>query len=321
MDQAGAGTRRKAFLSHASEDKAGFAEPLARELARAGVEPWLDKWEIRPGDSLVGKLFDEGLAAVDAVVVIVSAHSAGKRWVREELDAAVVSRINRATRLIPVRLDQAEMPAPLRHLVWIDSDRSPGAARAAADEIAATVYGRDLRPAVADPPGYATAAAVPGLTAAGSVLLTRLAERVIAQGQLLPGMAWGDLAGLIRADGLTEVLAQEAAHVLSHAGFAELKGMWQGRILRIQLTHSGLGAALRAREPEYENISAEVTAALINDPPGDVASLASRIGVPLAVARYFVQDLQNEGLLNYREFIGGGSRISNISPALRHRIR
>lgn len=40
-----------AFLSHASEDKAGFVEPLARKLAELGVKPWLDKWEIRPATS------------------------------------------------------------------------------------------------------------------------------------------------------------------------------------------------------------------------------------------------------------------------------
>jgi hypothetical protein len=95
-----------AFLSHASEDKSTFAEPLGRELARRGVQPWLDKWEIRPGDSLVQKLFDEGLARSQAVIVIVSALSVSKPWVREELDSATVRRITGGTRLIPVRLDE-----------------------------------------------------------------------------------------------------------------------------------------------------------------------------------------------------------------------
>ncbi len=54
----------RAFLSHASEDKAGFVEPLARQLAEMGIAPWLDIWEIRPGDSLVKKLFTEGLDTV-----------------------------------------------------------------------------------------------------------------------------------------------------------------------------------------------------------------------------------------------------------------
>ncbi len=71
-------TRPRVFLSHASEDKADFAEPLGRALASLGISPWLDKWEIRPGDSLVRKLFDEGVHAVDAVIVIVSQYSADK---------------------------------------------------------------------------------------------------------------------------------------------------------------------------------------------------------------------------------------------------
>jgi hypothetical protein len=321
MDAGGGVTRRRAFLSHASEDKASFAEPLGRELARLGVQPWLDKWEIRPGDSLVRKLFDEGLATVDAVIVIVSAFSADKRWVREELDAAMISRITSDTRLIPVRLDQADMPAPLRHLVWITSDRSPPGVHAAAAEIVDTIYGRDLRPAVADPPVYTSACAVPGLTSGESLLLTRLAEQAISQGHLLPGMNWVALTAVVQADGLREELAAEAAQTLSHAGFVALKGAWQSKILRIHLTHLGFGSALRVMQPGYGSIEADVTSALINDPPGDVASLAERIGLPIVVAQYFVSELQDEGLLKYREYIGGGSRIYDISPALRRRAR
>jgi hypothetical protein len=46
--------------------------------------------------------------------VVISASSAAKPWVREELDAAVVRRITGSVRLIPVRLDDAPIPAPLR---------------------------------------------------------------------------------------------------------------------------------------------------------------------------------------------------------------
>jgi hypothetical protein len=142
------------FLSHASEDKVGFAEPLGRELASLGIRPWLDKWEIRPGDSLVAKLFDQGVAAVDAVIVIVSQYSAGKPWVRAELDAAVVRRITENTRLIPIRLDWGDMPAPLQMLVWYDAERTEDGIRRAARLVADTLYDRDPRPSVAPPPAY-----------------------------------------------------------------------------------------------------------------------------------------------------------------------
>jgi hypothetical protein len=321
MGPDGSAAHPTAFLSHASEDKAGFAEPLAHELARRGVRPWLDKWEIKPGDSLVRKLFDDGLSTVDAVVVVVSTFSAGKPWVREELDAAVVARISSKTRLIPVRLDQAMMPAPLRHLVWIDSDRSYQGMLAVASQIADTLYERDLRPTVSAPPPYVASAGLPGQGAAESRLLSLLAERAIAQGHLLPGLDWDEIVSAVAADGVAEATAVEAAHSLEHARLVVLKGTWQSRILRIQLTHPGLGAALPAMQLDYEQACATMTAELVNDPPPDVARLAERAGVPAVIAQYFVTELRDEGLLDYRELLGGGSRIYNVRPALRRRSR
>jgi hypothetical protein len=168
-----------AFLSHASEDKPDFAEPLGRALAELGIKPWLDKWEIRPGDSLIQKLFDEGLATVSAVVVMISESSASKSWVREELDAAMVARITHTTRLIPVRLDAAEMPPPLRHLVWINADRTAAGVEKAARQIADTLHARNLGPAVADPPMYTRVSVLPGLTSADTTLLIAAAEEAI----------------------------------------------------------------------------------------------------------------------------------------------
>lgn len=47
---------------------------------------WFGEWELLPGDSLVSKIFEEGLATADAMVIVVSKHSLGKpirvRWRR-----------------------------------------------------------------------------------------------------------------------------------------------------------------------------------------------------------------------------------------------
>jgi len=48
------------FICHASEDKDDVAVPLARTLEDAGLLVWLDKHEIKLGDSLREKI-DEGL--------------------------------------------------------------------------------------------------------------------------------------------------------------------------------------------------------------------------------------------------------------------
>jgi hypothetical protein len=199
----------RVFLSHASEDKADFAEPFGRELASLGISPWLDKWEIRPGDSLIEKLFDEGVAVVDAVIVIVSRHSAGKRWVRAELDAAMVRKITEDTRLIPVRLDEADMPAPLKTLVWHNATRTDEGTRDAAQVIADTLHERDARPVVAAPPEYVATVRVPGLTALDSALLTLLAEEAISANTLLC-VPWSEVLARAASRGLDEKLATES---------------------------------------------------------------------------------------------------------------
>jgi hypothetical protein len=56
----------KAFISHASEDKDRFVVRFAKRLREKGVDAWLDKWDILPGDSLIEKIFEEGIKDADA---------------------------------------------------------------------------------------------------------------------------------------------------------------------------------------------------------------------------------------------------------------
>lgn len=93
----------KVFISHASEDKQRFVVAFAERLRQSGVDAWLDQLEMRPGDSLVDKIFEEGLAQAQAVIVVISAASVKKLWVREELNLAVVKRIGKGLKLIPAK--------------------------------------------------------------------------------------------------------------------------------------------------------------------------------------------------------------------------
>lgn len=185
-----------------------------------GVAPWLDIWEIRPGDSLVKKLFEEGLDTVGAVIVVVSASSAAKPWVREELDAAVVRRIAGSTRLIPVRLDDAPIPAPLQHLVWISADRTPEGIRSAAEQITDALYARDKRAAVAPPPAYTAAVPVPGLAQADSALLAVLIEEALAAEHL--GVSWPPAMAKAKERGMTPSAIDEAFAALQNRQYLKI---------------------------------------------------------------------------------------------------
>ncbi len=80
------------FISHASEDKENFVEPLANALKEDGLKVWYDRFELKLGDSLREKI-DEGLANSRYGVVVLSNSFFKKEWPKAELDA-LVSRQN-----------------------------------------------------------------------------------------------------------------------------------------------------------------------------------------------------------------------------------
>jgi hypothetical protein len=108
----------KVFLSHASEDKERFVFEFAEKLRAKGVDVWLDRWEMFPGDSLIDKIFEEGLKNSQAVIIVLSKNSVKKRWVKEELNASMVKKINDGSKLIPVVIDDCDVPECLLSTVW-----------------------------------------------------------------------------------------------------------------------------------------------------------------------------------------------------------
>ncbi|MCU0518100.1 MAG: toll/interleukin-1 receptor domain-containing protein [Oscillatoria sp. Prado101] len=119
----------KTFISHSSIDKP-FVERLATDLRTGeGIDAWLDKWEILPGDSIPAKL-EEGLSSASVFVLVLSPQSVDSQWVsyerqtwlteqiEEEVRAKQESRIpNR--RLIPVLYKDCEKPPFLKHLLHV----------------------------------------------------------------------------------------------------------------------------------------------------------------------------------------------------------
>ena len=74
------------FISHASEDKADVARPIAEALEAAGWTVWLDEYELTVGDSLFQRIND-GLARSRCGVVVLSKSFFAKHWPKQELDA------------------------------------------------------------------------------------------------------------------------------------------------------------------------------------------------------------------------------------------
>jgi tetratricopeptide (TPR) repeat protein/energy-coupling factor transporter ATP-binding protein EcfA2 len=102
--------RYDVFLSHSRADKPRVEE-LARRLKQAGIEPFLDKWNLVPGDPWQEAL-EAALVNSTACAVFVGAGGFSP-WQNEELRAAIEHRVSGSRggyRVIPVLLPEASQP-------------------------------------------------------------------------------------------------------------------------------------------------------------------------------------------------------------------
>jgi formylglycine-generating enzyme required for sulfatase activity len=126
------------FLSHSSADKPAVEE-LACRLAKEGIQAWLDKWNLIPGDPWQAAL-EKALAESETCAVFVGPSGFGS-WQNEEMRAAIDQRVRdsgRRFRVIPVLLPGAEraerssLPTFLSATTWVefrDSLEDPDALR------------------------------------------------------------------------------------------------------------------------------------------------------------------------------------------------
>jgi hypothetical protein len=113
----------KVFLSYASQDK-----PLVRELSHQLVgEGWIDTWQdeknLLPGQDWRVKI-EEAVEEADVVIIVLSQHSVSKEgYVQKELRYAreiALEKPEDTIFLIPLRLDECEVPRGLRFYQWVD---------------------------------------------------------------------------------------------------------------------------------------------------------------------------------------------------------
>jgi hypothetical protein len=105
------------FLSYSHADRE-FVRRLAQDLTNQAVEVWLDEWRMAVGQDIKAVL-DEGIAAYDFFLIVLSETSIGSGWVRHELEIALEKEVaGRSGVVLPILLERVTLPAPI-------ADRQP----------------------------------------------------------------------------------------------------------------------------------------------------------------------------------------------------
>jgi TIR domain len=106
------------FISYDHQDQA-WVRALAENLHRAGLDVFLDAWEIAPGDVVVHQL-ERGLHNSRNGVLVVSPASVARPWVQQAYAVMVDRAVAGKQRLIPVLLGDVEVPPFAATRLWVD---------------------------------------------------------------------------------------------------------------------------------------------------------------------------------------------------------
>jgi hypothetical protein len=107
------------FISYNHSDKK-FAESLAANLVQAKQNVWIDTWELNAGDSLIERI-ESAIGDADAILVLLSESSVQSEWCKKELRAGLMRELEeKSVLVIPVVIDNCEIPLFLKEKLWVD---------------------------------------------------------------------------------------------------------------------------------------------------------------------------------------------------------
>ena len=213
----------RVFVCHSSKDKKRFVLKFATRLRENGIDAWLDKWEMQIGDSLVDKIFDEGIKNCEKFIIVLSKNSIGSKWVKEELDTGVVKKIEKQTTIMPIIIDDdIEIPTVLiatvcKKIPNLESYDDEF------EEIVNAILGITERPTLGEIPKYAIEIATIGdLSQIDSTILKLIVEHLLETGKWIRLISGENLKSIWKENEITREQVEETLEILDGEAYISM---------------------------------------------------------------------------------------------------
>jgi hypothetical protein len=281
---------------------------------------WVDKFEIHSGDSIVQKIFTQGIENAKAVIAVISKASVVKPWVQNEIDIAFVRRIEGKCKLIPVILDNASPPTCLSALRW-EPVADPKNFDAALHNILLSIFDQYEKPRLGQTPAFVTTevATIPGISLVDSKVLIaccRLSEKM-DQVATINGQ---DLEPLVKELHLTMESFCESLEVLHHKGLVKVDKIDSGSITGCGPTFAGYDVFVRAADPKYVAHFTKLVARIVNNGDDTGTKLVEATGLSARTMYHFLKLLQGQGhiiLIENINYSCAFQKIARVNATLR----
>lgn len=306
-----------AFLSHAHSDKNRFVRKFAERLFANGVQVWVDEWEMNPGDSLVQKLLEEGIKNAQAVIIVLSKSSVESKWVRVELDAAFIKRVENSTKIIPIVLDDVEVPETLRSMLYVKIDDLENY-DAAFQQVLRAIFDHHPRPALGSPPDWAKAAPkVSGLKPTDQAVFKALYDTFVEVGGF-GHLVSVDSLGIADLD--ADNLVSSLDYLVRNGLVTQPKNSRGLELAYLMPTAYGFQTYGAAFIPGFNETVKRVLVHILNEQRGDQSEIAAATGCQGWVVDYVLHDIHDRDLAVVAFPMGSDNRIGMIKPGLRRYV-
>lgn len=309
-------TAPKAFISHATEDKATFVVPFATKLREKGVDAWVDQWEIKAGESLVDRIFESGIRDASVFIVVLSSTSVAKPWVRDELDAGVMRRISGQAKVIPIVLDEVEVPVSLQHTLYLSVPKD--GLEKVIEKALHSIFEVDSRPPLGAPPAYTTAAELPRVLPdpVDNIVFNAIIDlhlddsaNTISDKSLLERLSGTDVS----ADAMNE-----SVEIFESERRITRQRMMGGNWFITDVKSRTLLPALSARGVDIEGLQTRLLTAIVNNPQQAITAFEDQ---PQVVTRALLDSFESRGLIKTQKMMSGHVFIHNVSAEATRIVR
>jgi len=302
----------KVFISHASEDKERFVLDFAKKLRSRGVDAWVDEWEMLPGDSLVDRIFEEGIKNADAIVVVLSTNSVDKPWVKEEINASFIRRLEGKAKIIPVVLDECEVPEALKSTVW-QTIESLEDYQAEFERILASIFEIERKPPIGAVPKYTQLSieTLPSLNEMDTLVFS-----IVCKQALETGSEWvttHELLPVMEEHEIPEGELRDSLSVLDNHHFIEASAEIGGGISFFKVTPYGFQTYAQHFLPGFDDLVTRVLISIVNHRSTSNEDLACQLGEPKILVDFALDIMANRGLFKVAKAMGGHSHVHSIS--------
>ena len=311
----------KVFIIHASEDKERFVLDFDTKLRSKGIDTWIYERETYPGDSLVNKIFEEGIRNARTVIVVLSKYSVDKPWVREELNASVVKRIQEKIKLIPVVIDDCQVPESLQSIVWAKIKNLENY-EAEFNRIVKSIFDQRDKPPIGRPPTYSQTEidVLLGLTRVDSIVFKLSCEKAIEIGYRYKPIDTESILEQVSSLDIPQEEFFESLGILDRKGYIKAgRNAGVRGIPFFSITSYGFDKYARVYIDNYDSVLKSVVSQIVNHNKKDISSISASLNQPLMIVDYFFEVLERKRLIKVVKHLSG-TRIWDVSPELRRML-